>query len=188
MIVCKAFGPGLVCRGYKYHEGLNVCKTAKCVRDGFHAAENPLDCLDYYPRFEGNEFWLCEAGGDIDEDGTDSKIACTELTLLKRLDLLLFVMISLRYIADHPDRRRNRRVCSEVGVADRENHFVIVEGTEQSMAAKAERVGDVLGYHDWWTNQIYIVIVSGDETKPGVWYDQYGREVNVDERKTLVTR
>lgn len=56
------------------------------------------------------------------------------------------------------------------------------------MAAKAERVGDVLGYHDWWTNQIYIVIVSGDETKPGVWYDQYGREVNVDERKTLVTR
>lgn len=180
MIVVKAFGPGLKCRGYQYHEGLNVCEQAKCVRDGFHAAEDPLDCLDYYHSFEGNEFWLCEAGGDIDEDGSDSKISCTELRLLYRLDLTLFVAMALRYMAQHPNRRRNVRVKWQHGETDA-NHFVIVEGdgTHDRLTARGRAVGDVIGFHDMWSGKVIAFYVDGQTIKPGKWYDINGEEVPV---------
>lgn len=178
MIVVKAFGQGLNCRGYQYHVGLNVCEDANCVRNGFHAAEDPLDCLDYYESFEKNEFWLCDAGGDMDMDSRDTKVSCTELTIIKRLDLLSYVLTCLRYMQAHPKRKRNKRVCTGRGEAFA-NHFVIVEGDSDLgvMTAKGHRVGDVLGFLDKKDNQICVVIVSGQEVVPGKWYNQYGEEI-----------
>ena len=92
MYVYKMFNKGLICRGYKFKEGLNECDHATCVREGFHAAENPLDCLSYYPDFDNSECWLCYADGDIHEDGTDSKISCTCLEILRRLEKHEFVV------------------------------------------------------------------------------------------------
>ena len=91
MIVYKAFGPGLVCRGYHYKPGeINREAEANCVRSGIHAAEDPADCLTYYRWDNKNEFWRCEAVGDIDEDGGDSKISTTELIPVHRLTLTFF--------------------------------------------------------------------------------------------------
>lgn len=57
MIVYKAFGPGLVCKGYHYKPGEVNCEAeANCVRNGIHAAENPADCLTYYRWDNKNEF------------------------------------------------------------------------------------------------------------------------------------
>ena len=49
MIAYKGFHPGLICRGYQFVMGLNVTEQANCAANGFHCAENPLDCLSYYP-------------------------------------------------------------------------------------------------------------------------------------------
>ena len=81
MIAYKAFRPGLICLGYQFVMGMNVTDKANCRKNGFHSAENPLDCLSYYP-FKDSEFYLVDAGGDIDEDGTDSKISLTVTILL----------------------------------------------------------------------------------------------------------
>ena len=79
MIVCKAFEPGLVCRGYQFHVGLNTTDEANCRQNGFHCAANPLDCLSYYSNMDRAEYWLVDAGGDVDEDEYDSKVnAATE--------------------------------------------------------------------------------------------------------------
>lgn len=92
MIVYKAFGPGLVCKGYHYKPGEVNCEAeANCVRNGIHAAENPADCLTYYRWDNKNEFWRCEAVGDIDEDGGDSKISTTELIPVHRLTLTDYI-------------------------------------------------------------------------------------------------
>ena len=48
MIAYKGFGPGLVCRGYQFVMGLNQTEKADCRQNGFHCAEDPLDCLTYY--------------------------------------------------------------------------------------------------------------------------------------------
>ena len=45
MIACKAFNPGLVCLGYQFVMGKNVTDKANCRQNGFHCAEDPLDCV-----------------------------------------------------------------------------------------------------------------------------------------------
>ena len=45
MIAYKGFRPGLICRGYQFVMGLNTTEKANCRENGFHCAENPLDCV-----------------------------------------------------------------------------------------------------------------------------------------------
>ena len=85
MIAYKGFRPGMICIGYQFQMGLNVTEKANCRQNGFHCAEDPLDCLSYYSDVDHSEYYIVNAGGDIDEDEVDSKISCTELTVLKRL-------------------------------------------------------------------------------------------------------
>lgn len=85
MYAYKGFEPDLSCRGYRFVMGKNVTPEANCASNGFHCAENPLDCLTYYSDMDRSIYCLVQPGGDIDEDDRDSKIACTELTILRRL-------------------------------------------------------------------------------------------------------
>ena len=45
MIAYKGFNKGLVCRGYQFSNGENITDEANCAKNGFHSAENPLDCI-----------------------------------------------------------------------------------------------------------------------------------------------
>ncbi len=47
MIAYKGFRPGMICIGYQFQMGLNVTEKANCRQNGFHCAEDPLDCLSY---------------------------------------------------------------------------------------------------------------------------------------------
>lgn len=98
MIAYKGFRPGLVCRDYQFVMGLNVTEKANCAANGFHCAEDPLDCLSYYSDMNRSEYYLVNAGGDVDEDEHDSKIACTELTIIKKLEREEFFLHALAYI------------------------------------------------------------------------------------------
>ena len=48
MYAYKGFEPDLSCRGYRFVMGKNVTPEANCASNGFHCAEDPLDCLTYY--------------------------------------------------------------------------------------------------------------------------------------------
>ncbi len=124
----KMTDPGLRCRGYQFKaEEVNTCDAATCVREGFHAAENPLDCFSYYQSFENNEFWLCLADGEVHEELTDTKLACTELIFVKRLELFEVVAFACQYIVQHPKRELSRLVKRDMGQTD-QNGYVIVIG------------------------------------------------------------
>ena len=102
MIAYKGFLPGLICRGYQFQMGLNVTEKANCAQNGFHCAENPLDCLNYYSDVNQAEYYIVDAGGDLDEDSIDSKIACTELNVLRKLEADKLILHGLAYMVDHP--------------------------------------------------------------------------------------
>ncbi len=175
MIIVKAFNKDLTCRGYQFKEGLNVCEKAKTKACGFHGAENPLDCLDYYSDMANSVYWLCRAGGDLHEDGLDSKVACTELTLLEEMDLSQFVARAMTYVKLHPKRPLHRRICTNRGVAGKD-HFVIVYGKNPVAAGKK---GDYLGYIVKRSNgvlNLYMHFVDGENYRPGVFYDWFGDE------------
>lgn len=170
MIACKAFDPGLVCRGYRFHKGLNTTTEANCRQNGFHCAANPLDCLTYY-NIDSAEFWLVDARGDVDEDEHDSKISCTELEILKKLSKKDFLLFSLAYMCDHPLLKWNGYVQKDSGIA--RNGFVVVRGVDPIAQGG---VGDILALAKESSDgtkiiQICVAAVDGESVIPGVWYD-----------------
>lgn len=181
MIAYKGFSPGLICRGYQFHMGKNVTDKANCRANGFHCAEDPLDCLTYYPNIAHSEYYLVNAGGDMDEDDDDTKISCTELTILQRLDLQGLLLHALAYMVDHPLRERNEHVQSDRGVAD--GGFAIVRGI--APVAKGQ-VDDYLAFAQESPDgrkilQVAILRVDGKAVQPNTWYNLDGIEEEVEE-------
>lgn len=67
MIAYKGFQKDLKCRGFQFQEyGINETEKANCRQNGFHCAENPLDCLCYYPNWKNSVYYIVDASGDLD--------------------------------------------------------------------------------------------------------------------------
>lgn len=178
MIAYKGFQPGLICLDYQFVMGLNTTAEANCGANGFHCAENPLDCLSYYGDMECSEYCLVQPGGDIDEDERDSKIACTELTIIKKLEREEFFIHALAYMVDHPGRKWNGKVCKCQGKA--QCGYAVVRGADPVASGKK---GDILAFAKETPAgdkivQIALVRVDGRKIKPNTWYD-----INLKERK-----
>lgn len=175
MVVYKMFQPGLVCRGYQFHPGVNECEHATCVKEGFHAAENPLDCLSYYGDFDGSECHICYADGDVHEDGSDSKISCTRLEIHRRLGKEEFLVHALRFMAKHPRRPLSPAVSVERGEVSH-NGFVVVRGKDP--LARGKHIGDYLAFAEedpaGTVSAVGLYRVDGEEIFPGLWYDICG--------------
>lgn len=123
----KGFHKDLSCLGYKFKENAwNKTDKANCGENGFHCAENPLDCLSYYRNWRNSVYYEVEAAGDLDEDEFDSKISCTEIYLLKRLTLEQLLFEALIYMVEHPERTWNGYVKKEY--AEAHNGFAVVRG------------------------------------------------------------
>lgn len=179
MIAYKAFEPGLICRKYQFAMGLNATEKANCAANGFHCAENPLDCLSYYSLGE-TEFCLVNTGGDIDEDGCDSKIACTELTIIKKLTLEEFFLHGLAFMVDRPRRDWSSHVKKDRAKAF--SGYVVVRGIDP--VAQGD-LGDILAFakedvSGCNISQVALTRVDGAKILPGIWYG-----VDLSERQVL---
>jgi hypothetical protein len=182
----KGFSKDLKCLGYQFKEGkLHIEKEANCVRNGFHCAENLLDCLTYYPNWDNSVYYIVEASGDIHEDGSDSKISCTELSLIKKLSLEEFVEESIEYMRKYPLREWNRNVREEKSnLISSAAGFIIVRG-KHPMAAGVK--GTVIGLvkEDGGSQLILDIVVAevnDVDIHANVWYTvKDGRLVPVDE-------
>lgn len=172
MITFKGFEKGLICRGYQFkaHE-VNVCEKAKTVREGFHSAENPLDVLTYYPNPETSEYWMCEVGGDVDEDGCDSKVSSTELMPINEVGIrgILLWGYAAHCICENfvesNKRKFGRPATARCGYA--------ISICEDARAKGSD--GDLLLIVD--DDDAVLLLVGEDGIKPNVWYNARGEEV-----------
>lgn len=174
MITYKGFEKGLICRGYQFKVGeLNVCEKAKTAREGFHSAENPLDVLTYYPNPETSEYWVCIAGGDIDEDGCDSKVSSTEIAPV--YEMKIGELLAQGAVA-HNDREdfaeTNKRRFGRPATASR--GYAISIGADARAMGQDGDVLLIIGDDDG-----VLLYVGEYGTKPGVWYNAHGEEVQV---------
>lgn len=170
MIAYKGFQPGLVCLGYQFQMGLNVTEKANCRENGFHCAENPLDCLTYYRDIQHSEYYIVNAGGDIDEDSVDSKIACTELKILQKLEIDQLILHGLAYMADHPKLPWSSQVKHNYATAS--GGYAVVRGSDPIARGK---VGDILAFAKESPGgesieKISISRVDGKKILPDTWY------------------
>lgn len=171
MIAYKAFEPGLICRGYHFVMGKNITDEANCAQNGFHCAENPLDCLTYYSDMNAAEYYIVDADGDRDEDETDSKISCTELTVLKKMTRKEFFLHGLAYMADHPLREWSYHVSKDRAAANSQG-YAVVRGKDPAAKGK---IGDILALakedeNSGIVKQVALLCVDGEKILPGKWY------------------
>jgi hypothetical protein len=175
----KGFNKDMKCRGYQFEEGKwHEEPEANCVKNGFHCAENPLDCLSYYPDMDSSRYWVVLIDGDIDENGSDTKISATKMKLFKEMNLEQFVAESVMYMLNHPLRPTNHRVRTSNGMAQEHDKFIIVRNEEP--AAAGSRIGQYIGLVKDCEDHVEgtLLLVDGEKYKPGVFYDLKGEETD----------
>lgn len=173
----KGFWSDLTCRGYRFSKTeVNRTERANCQQNGFHCAENPLDCLGYYPDYMSSVYYVVEASGDINETEGDSKISCTELRLIRRLSFMELLLEGVAYMIRYPERKWGYGVVAEEGCAY--GSYVIVRGKDPVACGS---MGGILilvrEEPDKCTvAEIAVYRIDGKNYYPNIWYGMNGEK------------
>lgn len=172
----KGFNENLACiygKGiFNYQPGVTYReKDSKVASTGFHSAENPAGCLIVYPPDGRNRYFLVEAGGSIDEEIDDTKIASTELTLVKELNLKQMTLACMIYMAKHPTRKwkcsgSNHKIDEQAEIA---SGIAIGRGEKPKAKAKSGCIGLMLE-RNGVVMQAKAAMVDGKNIKSNKWY------------------
>lgn len=185
MITFKGFKPDMraLYRGgdIKYEIGKTyIEEDAECAHSGYHSCNEPLQVLEW-SRAESTRYVVCEAGGDIHEDGTN-RVSSTELTLLKEVSLKELAMIEAKWIEKHPLRENTRYVNREFGQA--QSGICFVRGKNpKGRGAKGDLI--ILAEEQKTSKKIKNVYVF-HATKRGL-YGTQGMEKEDAKRRTKKT-
>ena len=177
MLAYKGFRKDLTCRGYQFaRDRVNVTEKVNCKQNGFHCAENPLDCLNYYSDWRNSAYFVVKAEGDLDEDGCDSKISCTHIRLCKELNMQDLLLHGLGYMVRHPERSWNSYVRKEEGIG--ENGFIVVRGKHPIASGST---GDILAMakenaDSSQIQEVGLFVVDEKNYFSNVWYDVNGKD------------
>ena len=106
--VASRYGFGAFCHTFKcsLHKNTGSGKAAgyngaiRCGGSGFHSCKTPLDVFRYFAPNK-SRYFVCEAGGIVDEDNEDSKIASSELTLTAEIGIPGLVKAHIDYVKSH---------------------------------------------------------------------------------------
>ena len=161
---------------FQYHLGVPATgESSKCGDTGLHACEYVLDCVTYY-RMDGNSrFFEAEATGDIAEDGVNTRISCTELTLTRELCNKDIAREVIRYIVQHP-KREGWQHRSSMAVVETDSAGISVRDGIAIARGENPRVKGCAGAHVGWIRETEKGITEarlmtvGGVLEPGTWY------------------
>lgn len=174
----KGFNEKLQCTWGKgtftYEPGITyVEQQSKTASTGFHCAEYIPDCFKYYSPNGKNRFFLVEAGGSIDEEAGDSKIACTQITLMKELNLKQMTIACMMYIVRHPGREW-KTAGSHYMIAEKKAYInkgiAIARGMQPQAKGDTGSILGLLFEKDGQIMQAKAVEVDGIQIKTDTWY------------------
>lgn len=161
---------------FQYHLGVpETAEKSKCGDTGLHACEYVLDCVTYYRMDGNNRFFEAEAAGDIAEDGVNTRISCTELTLIRELCMKDIAREAIRYMVSHPKREGWQHksgmavVSTDSAAIDTRDGIAIARGTNP-------RVKGCEGAHVGWIRETEEGITEarlmtvGGALEPETWY------------------
>ena len=97
----KGFDKDLKCRDFQYEIGKEYEeKEAIACKKGFHACENPLEVLHYYPPCNGSRYCEVEQSGEFSKLSNDSKVASTKIRIGDELGLEGIIQAGISFILD----------------------------------------------------------------------------------------
>lgn len=178
MIVFKATDGNMTCRGtFVYQLGIPAtAEKSKCADSGLHACEYVLDCTRYYSLGRGNRFFKAKAEGDIAEDGCDTRIACTRLTLMRELTNYDIAREAMLYMLHHPQRSEWQKSGYMLCAANQTAEIDVSDGIAIARGS-SPRVSGCIGSHlglireqDGKIVAAKLFDVDGKNILPGTWY------------------
>ena len=97
-IAYKAFDKNMQCRGFQFEVGAHYEHNGKVepCKSGFHACKNPLDVWNYYPI--NSRYAIVEIAGDVVDSGSDSKVACSNISIVQEITLTELINHSVKYM------------------------------------------------------------------------------------------
>ena len=98
----KGFNKDMSCRGFKYEVGKEYEHNGevKACTSGFHACENPIDCLRYYSP-NSSVFHEVKLGGKTERHSEDSKIAASTIKIGAQIDIPKICRVAFEYVKSH---------------------------------------------------------------------------------------
>ena len=87
VIAYKGMEFNMTCKGFHYEVGKSY-KTdkAELCNCGFHACLNPIDVLDYYPKYLSSRYFKVKLSGEITKCSMwDTNVAATKITILEEI-------------------------------------------------------------------------------------------------------
>ena len=181
MIVYKATNNDMTCTmgqgAFQYQLGAPAtAEKSKCGDTGLHACEYVLDCARYYGLGRDHRYFKAKAEGDIAEDGSNTRIACTRLTLLKELTNRDIAKEAMLYMIHHPRRDNWKTSRHMVQVNENTAEIRIPDGIAIARG-QHPKVSGCAGAHLGLIREekgkitaAKIFDVDGVYILPGVWY------------------
>lgn len=192
----KGFNRDLKCRGFQYEIGKEYEeKDAKLCKRGFHACENPLDVLRYYPP-SGSRFCEVELDEISPKRGGDSKVVGKKIRIETEIGLAGIINAGVQFIAKKAENNykkvantgdcsvatntgdysvaTNTGDCSATSVTGKDS-IAIVTGNK-SRAKGALGCWIVLTERGIWNGETYPIknvqafCVDGDKVKADTFY------------------
>ncbi|EHL5284696.1 hypothetical protein CJZ32_23930 [Salmonella enterica subsp. enterica serovar Anatum] len=185
IVTFKGFNKDLKCRGFQFAIGETFHHDGKveACGSGFHACECPFDVFSYYPPAESRYAETISFGITDSEEGGDTKIASSSITIKDELTLPQFIQRGIEWIWSKIDKSLEQQImCGSWSAATNTGNRSAAEVSgSQSVAASlgiegkaraSEGGAIVLCYRDEDGELIHIRAskVGENGIMPNTWY------------------
>lgn len=185
IVTFKGFNKDLKCRGFQFAIGETFHHDGKveACGSGFHACECPFDVFSYYSPAESRYAETISFGITDSEEGGDTKIASSSITIKDELTLPQFIQRGIEWIWSKIDKSLEQQImCGSWSAATNTGDWSAAEVSgSQSVAASlgiegkaraSEGGAIVLCYRDEDGELIHIRAskVGENGIMPNTWY------------------
>lgn len=196
----KGFNRDMTCRGFRFEEGKTYEHQGdvKLCESGFHACEDPMDCLRYYDPCE-SVYHEVEIDGVSDERKEDTKIVGKKIRIGERMTIKSIVKASIEYVfavcrsaknSDYASGNESRQAASgnwsrQAASGDESCQVASGGRSRQETAGKncvmmsaghagkaKGKIGSWIVLTEWEMGVPNVVAkrIDGEEVKEDVWY------------------
>lgn len=187
MIGYKGFNKNLTCtmgKGiFQYEPGKWYKEEeAKCARTGFHATDNPLDVLAYYSKAD-DRYFIVKMRGNIDEDGTNSRIAAPEIMLARELSKDELYHEGVIWMSAHPKAPWAAVVLKQSGDAAGTGNVIVRGEKPKARGKNGDKLYIIRDNKEGYIVEIGAFLVDGVNILPDTYYNVKGGVV-IDKKRT----
>ena len=194
----KGFNADMICRGFQFKEGETYTEEkAELCNSGFHACEDPIDCLGYYSPADSAVFHEVELDEVSEERENDTKICGKKIKIGATVKIGEMINASVRFSLKKTKNSTNTSSgngSTAASSGDGSKASTIGKNTIAAAIGKNTHVKGDIGswiiateYGDW-DGECYPVVgvvsakIDGEILKPNTWYTaKGGRFVKAEE-------